>query len=423
MLEASRSAMHKAVVFIVTVAASALAEGTTSSTSTARPQGSPETSVRNATAKPTASSAGVPAATTRTTAGIFYSGHSLTDNPLPEYVAEIARSLGGSVRWNQQNIPGSSIQARTRGPATDGAWSGYRRGKNRDGENLDVLRELRQPATLGGARYDTLVVTEGHWLVESLLHADTVRSLRHLHDRLIEGNPDARTLFYAPWLGIGDKSAPQDWIAYEKAAAPVWTCVTTRINQSLADEGRRDRVQPMPTASALAALVERAVQQPGVPGISGATARGTMDRLFIDQVHLSRLGAYYAALVTYIHVFGRSPQGAWAPVEVTAEQAKSLQQVAWDVAAPQLREAPGASMDLPGCRAYVQDTFCSTYYGYFRRAYWSDPKSPYHRGTVSGRLKEWKETLSCRSAFGRDKHGNPFFQNREHDRSYWHAAP
>ena len=37
-------------------------------------------------------------ASTRDAARIFFSGHSLTDNPLPEDLAAIAKSLGGSAQ-------------------------------------------------------------------------------------------------------------------------------------------------------------------------------------------------------------------------------------------------------------------------------------------------------------------------------------
>lgn len=358
----------------------------------------------------------------RASATIFFSGHSLTDNPLPEDVARIARSLGTAMQWNQQNIPGSSIERRTRGSIPlDAGWAGYRQGKNRDGNGMDVVRELRQPKTLAAGRYDSLVITEGHWLVDSLLKEETVRYLRHFHDRLIEGNPEGRTFFYSSWLDISDRENPGDWVAYERAAAPVWACVSARINESLAAEGRKDRITPLPAASALAELVESAMRTPGVPGLTGPTVAATIDRLFKDDVHLTRLGIYYMALVTYAQVYGRSPQGAWAPPEVTGIQATALQDVAWSVVAPSLRTANNP--DPKQCGAYLRESFCSTYHRYMRQAYWGNSRSTYYRGAVTARLKQWKDSMSCETAFDRSDRSNPFAPRRDDDRLHWFPAP
>jgi hypothetical protein len=89
----------------------------------------------------------------RSSARTFFSGHSLLDNPLPDFVAGIAEAEGQSVHWNQQIVIGSPIRVRTWG---SGDWSGYRQGKNRSGSDMDVVTELRSPRTLGaGERYDT----------------------------------------------------------------------------------------------------------------------------------------------------------------------------------------------------------------------------------------------------------------------------
>ena len=41
---------------------------------------------------------------------LFVSGHSLTDPPLPEYLAMVAGSLGLALQWNLQSIAGSPIR-------------------------------------------------------------------------------------------------------------------------------------------------------------------------------------------------------------------------------------------------------------------------------------------------------------------------
>ncbi|MFZ2651071.1 MAG: hypothetical protein WA210_13295 [Burkholderiaceae bacterium] len=353
----------------------------------------------------------------RDSARVFISGHSLTDNPLPDDLAAIAQSLGTPVRWNQQNVVGSQIKVRTRGdnPAVQG-WPGYRSGKNREGQGMDVVRELREPQTLGGERYDTLIIAENHVIIWSLTQADTVRHLRHFHDRFIEGNSQGQTYFYEAWLGIDNKSDPRDWIAYERAASPIWQCIATRINHSLAAEGRADRIASLPAGAALAELVERATQGPGVPGVSASSVRETVDRIVNDDVHLTRLGVYYMALVTYAAVFNRSPQGAWAPDGVTSTQAKSLQEVAWAyVAAYSSQNTP---LGLGQCRALMCDSFCNTYNTYRR--------SPHFNQEIWrwwSNVKRLRESAGCRWLFSRESQENPFYFSPDSDASYWYPAP
>jgi hypothetical protein len=278
---------------------------------------------------------------------LFISGHSLVDQPLPSDLAEIAKSLGAPLQWSRQYMVGSSIRARSAGDDPAKPWSGYRRGDNREGANLDILQELRQPITVSGGRYDGLLIAEQHGLLGSLLWNDTVRHLRHYHDRFVAANAQSRTWFYEAWLPVSDKDDPRAWIAYERAASPRWQCIAARINHSLQAEGRSDRIEPLPAARALAGLVEQATSSAGLPGVSKASVRQTVDSLFADDVHLTRVGAYYMALVSYAYLFDRSPLSAWKPQEVSAEAATSLQQAAWQWA--QQERTDRRRMDVAEC--------------------------------------------------------------------------
>src|SRR5687767_9818206 len=46
----------------------------------------------------------------RESAQIFFTGHSLIDNPLPDWVELIAKSKGNKIAWEQQNIPGAPLR-------------------------------------------------------------------------------------------------------------------------------------------------------------------------------------------------------------------------------------------------------------------------------------------------------------------------
>jgi hypothetical protein len=328
---------------------------------------------------------------------VFVSGHSLTDNPLPDDTAAIAASLGKSTLWNQQNALGSPIRARTRGlNESDPSFGGYRSGKNRDGFNMDVASELRNPQTLSGQRYNALVITERHDIASTLQYEDTVRYARHFHDRLVDGNSAATTYLYHSWYDV-NKSNPAPWLAHERSAATAWQCVAGRINLGLANEGRSDRVSYMPAGLALTQLVERATQG-YVDGITGSSVPETMNRLFTDNVHLTRLGSYYMSLVTFATLYKSPPTGAWAPAGVSAAQARSLQDIAW--AAVSGYEANPANPSMDACQAHMRDSFCSAFYNY---SFINRPSA----------------AASCVAHFSKQSNDNPFFFNPASDRNYW----
>jgi hypothetical protein len=332
---------------------------------------------------------------------MFFSGHSLTDNPLPDYVASIAQSLNTQAWWNQQNSPGSPIRARTRGSDPNGStFPGYRIGKNRVGSDMDVLSELRQPQTIDGQRYDTLIITERHDVVSTLMWENTVAYTRHFHERLIEGNPRASTYLYHSWLGLPDKNTPSSWIAYERTAAPAWQCVAARINRSLQHLGRTDRVVYLPAALALADLIEQATQGAGVAGITGGSVRQTVDRLVSDDVHLTPLGVYYMALVNYASVYRRSPVGAWAPAGVTPTQAQSLQRVAWQAVAGHFSSVN--EPDPAQCSMAMRDSVCAAYFNFSNRP---------------------DQIGACQGIFSAATQRNPFYFNASTDSSHWFPAP
>jgi len=329
----------------------------------------------------------------------FVSGHSLTDDPYAQYVAQLAVGFGLSAQWNQQIGLGSPIRGRTR-PSPDGPWSGYRHGKNRGGsKDLDVLAEFASPQTVKG-RYDTLIITETIDIVADLQFNNTVRLLRHFHDRLIEAEPAGRTFFFHGWGRLADRADPGAWIAYERATQPTWRAAVARINHSLAVEGRSDRIIDLPAAGALAELVDRATAGQ-VPAITQRSRADTIALLFSDKVHATRVGTYYIACVTYAAVYGRSPVGGWHPPEVSAAQAASLQAVAWEYVSGFYRSVP--PMSLADAQAHMAGEACETF--------WNWAGKP-------------NNANFCRTTFSaRSSANNPFHYDATTDRGYWYPPP
>jgi hypothetical protein len=288
---------------------------------------------------------------------IFYSGHSLLDEPLPRDVGIIAASLGTPLQWQRHTPNGSSIRDRLAGGS---------------------------PARPGPG-FDTLVVTEQHTLIGNLVWNDSVRQLRRLHDDFIAANPRGQTWFHASWLNVDDQRDPRRWIAYERAASPVWQCVAARVDAALAAEGRQDRIAFVPAAALLAGLVERAARGE-IPGV-------TVAALFRDDVHLTPLGAYFMSSVVFAALFERSPVGAAVPEGVDATAARALQDQAWTLVRQERSQREALSPE--SCRertlrfiapyaAYVRDTVDRPRVGVWR-AWWLWAK---HRALWRWALRE-----------------------------------
>ncbi len=350
----------------------------------------------------------------RNAARVFISGHSLTDVPMPGDLAAIANSLATPAWVNHQLVVGSTLKARTRGVGEGNApWSGYRQGVNREGQGMDVLAELRAPKTVPGGPYNVLLVTERHDLGGVVVWEDSVRALRHVHEQALAANPKAQTYLFEPWSDIRDKADPADWLRYERRASPMWRCLATRVNVSLAAEGRADRLHTVPAGAALAELIERAVSPPGLPGLLPPSSGEVVSQLVRDKVHLTRLGSYYMALVNYATIYRRPTQGAWAPAEVSAEQARSLQTVADAFVTAHQTLTTGAPSDLAACRA-EWPAFCDAFWDQ-----WAQREEPGLRNT----WKTYRHARQCKAELDPARAGNPFVFNASADRDWWWPAP
>jgi hypothetical protein len=297
----------------------------------------------------------------RASARVLFSGHSLLDNPMPDWVESIAQSRRDTLEWEEQIIIGAPIRIRTRGDDPNASdWPGYSQGKNKNGSGKDLLAELASPTQLAaGSKYDTLLITERNDLLLSIQYENTIGYLRDYHDRLVAQNSAAGTLLYQVWPEI-DRANPAPWVDYVRQELYAWECVAEQVNTSLAAAGRSDRVGVIPGASALATLVERALAG-DVPGISGS-AEERLGAIFEDNVHLAPAGTYLLSALHYAALFGRSPVGASAPSEVPAALVGSLQRLAWDVMSQYRTSATPWAHSLSECRERVATVVCPAYF-------------------------------------------------------------
>jgi len=324
----------------------------------------------------------------RTKVRAFYSGHSLLDG-VPQALASFAPSLAAQGKpadfdYELQSGTGSLIVTRGLGVDPNAPGSGYRFGRNRSGEGLDVAAELREPRTLkAGDRYNVLVITERHDLSWTIAHELTVPALKHFTDTFQNANPDGEVLLYHGWLSRNDGPIA-DWIDYERDALPLWECVASAINRKL-PEGR-PKLRVLPGATALVALVQSVLERQA-PGVALSQAE-LIALLFTDDVHLTPVGTYFIGLVHYAALFGASPQGAAAPPGVSPELARHMQELAWrHVSDYAKRAAAAAARDMTWCRDYANGEMCGRYYQYRKPA----------GGTLGDRASHMKNALFCDS--------------------------
>lgn len=318
-----------------------------------------------------------------TTAGatfrVFISGHSLTDRPFPDYLKEIAAAGGTTLQWDMHTLPGSSILQRLHDKKAVFAAAPQRQKRQ-----TDLLADRSAVPAPGGDRYDVMIITEQHRVLDSLIWQDTVQSLRDYHDRFIAANTSGKTYFFAPWISLSDRANPHDWIAYEKEALPVWQCMVAQVNTDLAAANRTDRIQFIPTSWALARLVEHTTTNASVAGFEGLDTPAKIAALFSDDVHLSRLGTYYVATIAYSSV-NSSNLPKMTPPSLDAAQAEAVREFA-TAFAKEYASTPAPSDE--DCTSGVSLTFASHYAAYTERTY--------HRkeeGILAARIKRLRDTM------------------------------
>ena len=320
-------------------------------------------------------------------ASFFISGHSLTDNPYADYLIHITNSFGVRSEYNQQIVIGSPTRVRTRGNDPDGKdFPGYQLGKNREGSGMDVLKELRSHSTIKSQQYDYLIITERHDVVSVMTWEGTDRYLRHYRDQFMMNN-NGRVYFLVPWIGRKSRKDVTTWIAYEEGASRAWECVVSKVNHDLVRE-QSSPVYIIPANAGLVELVKRLFSGSVVGELGGRSDFDRLALVFSDDVHLTKLGVYYVALVTYAVVFGSSPEGAWFPKEISGNMARYLQNVAWEFASNKAKNIP--SIALARCGAFFAESFCEVYWDYIGQSH---------------------HTQSCRSHFKSQNKLNLFYSD------------
>lgn len=304
-------------------------------------------------------------------ARLFISGHSLTDRPLPDMVAAMADHDGLRIDWDRQHIAGSTIRQRTFGDDESRPGTGYATGVGRDGDQVDVIATLSSRP-----QHDIFIITEWHRVLDALTSYETIRHLRDFQTRVVRANPGAKTYFYAPWADIADPGAPATWVSYERSASPVWRCIAVQAGEGI------QPVDFIPASLALADLLAY-LNSERPQGFAAATAGEITGHLFTDHVHLTDLGVYFVALITYGTLSGADISQAWIPAGPDSSRAHTLRAFASGFMERWRAGADGET----DCKTLPRG-FISTYTGYMQTAYTNA-----EMGWFRASLKRMRDTL------------------------------
>jgi hypothetical protein len=168
--------------------------------------------------------------------------------------------------------------------------------------------------------YDAAVVMERYYPLvrgyDAVRTGGTERSLVQAHQRLLQRNPNAKLVFYSPWEDRDDRDVSV-WIQYERDITPLFQCVVSEVNASLAASGASTGIIYAPAHLALAELTS-AVLSGSVPEVASSwtqlyNARGT-------DIHLSwenGIAEYYVSLVTSGYLYGPPTESTGVTPKVT----------------------------------------------------------------------------------------------------------
>lgn len=268
------------------------------------------------------------------TTRVMISGHSLSSHQGAAYFSGLASAMNVSHQYEKQIINGSPIRIRTGDAAP---WSGFSQGESKTGvNNVNYLSEWSSPTQVTGGLYTDLFLTERHDVMSCLQWEQTHRYMMLYLESFMARSPGAQPYIWTSWhpgdAGLYDSTA-QGWIHYERKMARLWEALAYRLNLTAANKGYSWRVKIAPAAYCVSRLLDEAING-NLPGISQGSVQATIDFLFNDSggnnVHLnSDQGKYFLALIHMAILTKKSPVGSPAPSGITAQQAASLQSVAW----------------------------------------------------------------------------------------------
>ena len=240
----------------------------------------------------------------RSSANVFFLGHSLLGWTAPAMLENMTTSAELGYEWEAAVGIGANLQ-----------WQ-WMHPDRAEGENP---REA-----LAARPYELLVLTEAIPISDQLEYADSVNSALNFARLAHEQNSDVQVYLYETW----DYLTVDNWRAQVESDQTYYNQIVDGMNAGF--EGRD--VLVIPGGQAMGNLAD-AIAAGDVPGIDNLRV------LFHDDIHLSEIGWYFIACVWYATIYQRSPEGL--PRETTdrfggaleappAGAAAVMQRIAWE---------------------------------------------------------------------------------------------
>lgn len=264
------------------------------------------------------------ALTTRTKASVVMVGHSLINYDMPSYLGYLASSKGLSYQKAVQVIIGSPLKHN---------YENCRRSTStmQIPASFSFSCDAIDSGT-GSGPYDTLIVTEGNnGIANKRTYSDTDEYVARYLEQFKSRNASGRMLLFTSWEALPTYGS--DWLNRQAEDLAQYEDIARVSAQIAASRGMTGTVEIIPVNIALRDLIIQVERG----GISGVTSRSDV---FMDDVHMTRLGNYYVACVVFSVVYGRTPEGATGLIpspyssqppllEIPASTAVALQRQAW----------------------------------------------------------------------------------------------
>lgn len=231
----------------------------------------------------------------------YFLGHSLTAD-VSDFVTHFARAAGKPFDFREQSILGSPLRWH---------WDEVERAKKpgyhspfQPPHGAAYFNELPK------GTFDALVMVDSVPRGGKELEEETVEYLVRFTELARKANPKIRVLFYEPWHCIHsgteqgchyDTSYPTTklpWRERVEADGLMWDRIVATANAKLSKDGAP--IESIPMARALGKLAD-AIEAGEVEGFK------SWQELFVDDIHLTNPGKFFAGLVTYTVLFQHAP--------------------------------------------------------------------------------------------------------------------
>jgi hypothetical protein len=334
---------------------------------------------------------------------VFWVGHSLVEQrtasewgeiDLMSMVGLLAKDRALGYRSTGHALWGSPVSA---------LWRGKPHGYDRDASSMVPRREAFERTA---ANYDTLVLTEALPVAKAIRHEYSAYYVRLFYCTLKRANPRARVYLYQTWVNLqaGDTSAGYpsveqfDWFAEMARERAAWALLAdTASKPGVRQPSALDRIgwvsstdagcttsdpilivpvgdvlvriaqrmaRPQPTddfrlaSAAMLSLTDMVANpivnwptdwprtQPLAPDELRSIRAGFRRRDSAkphDDIHMSELGIYVAALTHFATLYGQSPLGLRHPDWIGEGVARTLQCIVWEVVSHDPRTGIGAT--------------------------------------------------------------------------------